>query len=53
MQSVGDMARSLVLRTNQVQLRQQMDKLAVEVATGFAKDSAKSRSRFIIARRLA
>lgn len=41
MQSVGDMARSLVLRTNQVQLRQQMDKLAVEVATGFAKDSAK------------
>ncbi len=41
MQSVGDMARSLVLRTNQVRLREEMDKLAVEVSTGFVTDSAK------------
>lgn len=40
MESVGDMARSLVLRTNQVRLREQMDQLAVEVATGFVTDSA-------------
>lgn len=40
MDVVGDMARALVLRTNQVQLRQEMDQLAVEVATGFVKDSA-------------
>ena len=41
MQSVGDMARALVLRTNQVRLREEMDKLAVEVSTGFVTDSAK------------
>ncbi|SDX89191.1 flagellin [Citreimonas salinaria] len=41
MQSVGDMARALVLRTNQVRLRTEMDKLAVEVATGLVKDRAK------------
>jgi flagellar hook-associated protein 3 FlgL len=40
MDSVGDMARALVLRSNQVKLRTEMDKLAVEVATGFARDSA-------------
>ena len=39
MDSVGDLARSLVLRTNQVRLREEMDTLAVEVATGFVKDS--------------
>lgn len=38
--SVGDMARSLVLQTNQARLRAEMDMLAVEVATGFVKDSA-------------
>lgn len=41
MQSVGDMARALVLRTNQVRLRSEMDKLAVEVSTGLVKDRAK------------
>jgi flagellar hook-associated protein 3 FlgL len=41
MDSVGDLARSLVLRTNQVRLRTEMDKLAVEVATGLAEDPAK------------
>ena len=41
MQSVGDMARALVLRTNQVRLRTEMDKLAVEVSTGLVKDRAK------------
>ncbi len=38
MEVVGDMARTLVLRTNQVRLRSEMDQLAVEVATGFVKD---------------
>ncbi|MBS0123646.1 flagellin [Thetidibacter halocola] len=38
MDSVGDLARMLVLRTNQVRLREEMDVLAVEVATGFVKD---------------
>lgn len=41
MDSVGDLARALVLRTNQVRLRNDMDKLAVEVATGLAQDPAK------------
>lgn len=40
MEVIGDMARALVLRTNQVRLRQEMDQLAVEVATGFVKDPA-------------
>lgn len=38
MEVIGDMARALVLRANQVRLRQEMDQLAVEVATGFVKD---------------
>ncbi len=41
MDSVGDLARALVLRTNQVRLRTEMDKLAVEVATGLSEDPAK------------
>lgn len=41
MDSVGDMARALVLRTNQVRLRNEMDKLAVEVSTGLVRDRAK------------
>lgn len=41
MDSIGDLARTLVLRTNQVQLREEMDQLAVEIATGFVKDPAK------------
>lgn len=40
MQTVGDMSRALVLRTNQARLRAEMDKLAVEVSTGFVRDSA-------------
>jgi flagellar hook-associated protein 3 FlgL len=40
MEVIGDMARALVLRTNQVRLREEMDQLAVEVATGFVKDPA-------------
>lgn len=39
MEVVGDMSRVLVLRTNQVKLREEMDKLAVEVATGFVRDA--------------
>lgn len=41
MQAIGDMARTLVLRTHQVRLREEMDQLATEVATGFVKDSAR------------
>lgn len=41
MQAIGDMARALVLRTNQVRLREEMDQLATEVATGYVKDSAR------------
>ncbi|WGW04634.1 flagellin [Tropicibacter oceani] len=41
MDSVGNLARSLVLRTNQVRLREEMDKLAVEVSTGLTKDTGK------------
>ncbi len=41
MDAIGDLARTLVLRSNQVRLREDMDRLAVEVATGFVKDSAK------------
>lgn len=40
MDAVGDMARALVLRTNQVRLRDEMDKLAVEIATGYVRDKA-------------
>jgi flagellar hook-associated protein 3 FlgL len=40
MEAVGDMARALVLRTIQVRLREEMDKLAVEVSTGLVRDSA-------------
>ncbi|CAN0102036.1 unnamed protein product, partial [Chrysoparadoxa australica] len=39
MEVIGDMARALVLRTNQVRLREEMDKLAVEVSTGFVRDA--------------
>ena len=39
MEVVGDMARALILRNNQVRLREEMDKLAVEVSTGFVKDA--------------
>ncbi|ASP19766.1 flagellar hook-associated protein FlgL [Antarctobacter heliothermus] len=41
MEVIGDMARALVLRTNQVRLREEMDKLAVEVSTGFVRDAGK------------
>ncbi|WP_323767748.1 flagellin [Antarctobacter sp.] len=41
MEVIGDMARALVLRTNQVRLREEMDQLAVEVSTGFVKDAGK------------
>ncbi len=41
MQLIGDMARALVLRENQVRLRTEMDQLAVEVATGFVRDPAR------------
>lgn len=41
MEAIGDMARALVLRTNQVRLREEMDQLAVEVSTGFVKDPGK------------
>ncbi len=40
MEVIGDMARALVLRTNQVSLRKEMDQLAVEVSTGFVRDPA-------------
>lgn len=39
METVGNLARSLVLRNNQVRLREEMDKLAVEVSTGLTKDA--------------
>jgi flagellar hook-associated protein 3 FlgL len=38
MQVIGDLARSLILRQNQVSLRTEMDQLAEEIATGFVKD---------------
>lgn len=41
MDVVGDMARALVLRTNQVRLREEMDQLAVEISTGYVKDPAR------------
>lgn len=41
MQSIGDMARALVLRSNQARLRTEMDGLAVEVATGTTRDPAR------------
>lgn len=40
METVGDMSRALVLRTNQARLRAEMDSLAVEVSTGFVRDNA-------------
>ena len=40
MEVIGDMARALVLRSNQVSLRKEMDQLAVEVSTGFVRDPA-------------
>ncbi|MBP0483332.1 flagellin [Sagittula salina] len=38
MEVVGDMSRALVLRNNQVRLREEMDLLAIEISTGFKKD---------------
>lgn len=40
MDTVGDMARTLVLRTQQNRLSANMDSLAVEIATGFVTDKA-------------
>jgi flagellar hook-associated protein 3 FlgL len=41
MEAFGDLARSLVLRSNQARLRQQLDTLGIEVATGVVRDSPK------------
>ncbi len=41
MDSIGDLARSLVLRNNQMRLRDDMDRLAVEVTTGIVKDAGR------------
>lgn len=41
MDQIGDLARALVLRNNQVRLRDQMDRLAVETATGLVKDAGR------------
>ncbi|GGG78751.1 flagellar hook protein FlgL [Salipiger pallidus] len=40
MDTVGDLARTLVLRTHQTRLNSELDKLGVEIATGFVRDSA-------------
>ncbi len=40
MQSIGDMAQSLVMRLNQTRLREQIGNLGVELSTGVAKDKA-------------
>ena len=40
MQSIGDMAQTLVLRHNQTQLRSQVGRLGVELSTGVASDRA-------------
>ena len=37
MDTVGDLARTLVLRTHQTRLNQEMDRLGVEIASGFAE----------------
>ena len=40
MDTVGDLARTLVLRTHQTRLNSELDKLGVEIATGFVRDPA-------------
>ncbi|WP_146584556.1 flagellin [Puniceibacterium confluentis] len=40
MQSIGDMAQSLVMRLNQTRLRDQIGQLGVEISTGVARDKA-------------
>lgn len=40
MDTVGDLARTLVLRTHQARLNATVDNLAVEIATGFVTDKA-------------
>ncbi len=40
MDTVGDLARTLVLRSHQTRLNSTMDNLAVEIATGFVTDKA-------------
>ncbi|NVK62897.1 MAG: flagellar biosynthesis protein FlgL [Rhodobacteraceae bacterium] len=40
MDTVGDLARTLVLRTHQTRLNQEMDRLGVEIASGFVRDAA-------------
>ncbi|MHA7867301.1 MAG: hypothetical protein ACX93U_07380 [Salipiger thiooxidans] len=40
MDTVGDLARTLVLRTHQTRLNQEMDRLGVEIASGFVRDPA-------------
>lgn len=40
MQPIGDMARSLLLRSEHTRLKTEMDTLATEIATGFVKDPA-------------
>ncbi|MFZ5963545.1 flagellin [Thalassococcus sp. BH17M4-6] len=41
MQSIGDMAQALVLRHRNTQIRQQIDRLGLELSTGIASDPAK------------
>ncbi|MEB3417357.1 flagellin [Salipiger marinus] len=40
MNTVGDMARTLLLRTHHTRLNREMDQLGVELATGFVRDPA-------------
>lgn len=41
MDTVGDLARSLVLSTHHTRLNRELDKLGVEIATGFTRDPAR------------
>ncbi|MCA0995405.1 flagellin [Alloyangia pacifica] len=41
METVGDLARTLVLRTHHARLSREMDKLGVEIATGLVRDPAR------------
>ncbi|MBE9635921.1 flagellin [Salipiger mangrovisoli] len=41
MDTVGDLARSLVLGTHHTRLNRELDKLGVEIATGFVRDPAR------------
>ena len=40
MDTVGDLARTLVLRTHQTRLNRDLDRLGTEIATGFVSDPA-------------